>query len=233
MNREGDNKIELYTTGRLSEDIQKNQEERSKVAPDQCAQDRYKLKVFDFMCNFGVAQNKEGSNYPGINRDKIEQLVEDDKYLFSYTFFLSSIPAYNYTWTYQRQSIDRFIEFIYQACRFIHYVVADIRVIQSNYSINGKISIEFHDLFEVKFGENPAITTIMNWENFHRIADVKRGYYVSIKCEDTRARTKYMTYDDEHENEIKKLINRAKCILDENQDCKGMIEERKLPKENE
>ena len=233
MRKEENNKIDLYTVDRLSEDICKDQEERSKVAPDQCAQDRYKLKVFDFLCNFGIAQIKEGNNYPNINRDKIEQDVEKDKCLFSYTFFLSSIPAYNYTWTYQRQSIDRFIEFIYQACRFIHYVVADIKVIQSNYSINGKISIEFHDLFEVKFGENPAVTTIMKWENFHRIADVKRGYYVSIKCEDTRVRTKYMTYDDEHENEIKKIINRAKCILDENQDCQGMIEDRKLPKENE
>ena len=233
MNKEGNNKIELYTVDRLSEDIRKDQEERSKVAPDQCAQDKYKLKVFDFLCKFDATQIKEGSNYPNINRDKIEQDVEKDACLFSYTFFLSSIPAYNYTWTYQRQSIDRFIEFIYQACRFIHYVVADIKVIQSNYCINEKISIEFHDLFEVKFGEDSAVQTIMNWENFHRIADVKRGYYLSIKCDDTRVRTKYMTYDDEHEDEIKKLIIRAKCILDENQDCQGMIKERKLPKENE
>lgn len=233
MRKEENNKIDLYTVDRLSEDIYKDQEGRSKVALDQCAQDKYKLKVFNFLCNFGVAQIKDGSNYPEINRDKIEQEVEEDKNLFSYTFFLSSIPSYNYTWTYQRQTIDRFIEFIYQACRFIHYVVTDIKVIQSNYSINGKISIKFHDLFEVKFGENPAATAIMIWDNFHRIADVKRGYYISIKCEDTRVRTKYMTYDDEHENEIKKLINRAKRILDENHDCQGEIVEREQPKENE
>lgn len=232
MNKEGDNKIELYTVDRLSEDIQKDQEERNKVASDQRAQDIYKLKVFNFLCNFGIAQIKEGNNYPNINRDKIEQDVEKDKCLFSYTFFLSSIPAYNYTWTYQRQTIDRFVEFIYQACRFIHYVVADIKVIQSFYSVNEKISIEFHDLLEVKFGENPAVKTIMIWENFYRIADVKRGYYISIKCEDTRLRTKCMTYDDEHENEIKKLIYRAKCILDENHDYHGMIVEREQHKEN-
>lgn len=219
------NIIELYTVGRLLDDIRQNQEERNKVVPDQCAQDKYKLKVFDFLCRFDVAETEEGSNYPKINRDKIERLIDEDVYLFSYTFFLSSIPSYNYTWTYQRQTIDRFIEFIQQACRFIHYVVADIKVIQSHYCINEKISIEFHDLLEVEFGKDSTVKTAMIWENFHRIADVKRGYYISIKCEDTRVRTKYMTYDD-HEGEILKLTKCAKSMLDENHDIQGMIVER-------
>lgn len=226
MSEEENNKIELYTADHLLKDIYKNQEERSKVAPDQCAQDIYKLKVFNFLCSLKVVQYKDGSSYPEINQDDIEQLIEKDACLFSYTFFLSSIPSYNYTWTYQRQTIDRFIEFIWGACQFIHYVVTDIKVIQSHYCINEKISIEFHDLLEVKFGKDSTAKTIMIWENFHRIADVKRGYYISIKCEDTRVRTKYMTYEDEHENEIKKLINRAKGILDENHDYQGMIVER-------
>jgi hypothetical protein len=42
-----------------------------------------------------------------------------------------------------------------------------------------------------------------------------------------------MTYDYEHENEIKKLTNRAKCILDENHDYQGKIVEREQLKENE
>ena len=219
-----------YTIESLIEHIRSDYKERLEASLDGIAQDKYRLKVFDFLCGINAVEKEEGSIYPKINREKIERLVEEDLFLSGYTFFLSSNPSYAYTWKYQQQKVGRYIDFIYHACNFIHHVVADVQYIQTHYEVQEDFSFVFNELIEVNLIKaSKADKTKLVWSNFRSITEVRKGYYISVKHGATNIATKYVRYGKDHEKELKEFMTFVIRSLNATESFRNHIEERKLP----
>lgn len=219
-----------YTIESLKEHIRLDYEERLEASLDGIAQDKYRLKVFDFLCGINAIEKEEGSIYPKINREKIERLVEEDLFLSGYAFFLSSNPSYAYTWTYQQQKVGQYIDFICHACNFIYHVVADVQYMQRHYEIQEDFRFVFNDILEVNLIKaGIADKTKLVWSNFRSITDVRKGYYISVKHGATNIATKYVRYGKDHEKELKELMTFVIRSLNATESFRNHIEERKSP----
>ena len=219
-----------YTIESLIEHIRSDYEERHEASLDSIAQDKYRLKVFDFLCGINAVEKEEGSIYPKIIREKIERLVEEDLFLSGYAFFLSSNPSYAYTWSYQQQKVEQYIDFIYKACNFIHHVVADVQYIQTHYEVQEDFSFVFNELIEVNFTKVSMVDkTKLAWSNFRSITDVRKGYYISLRHGATNIATKYVRYGKDHEKELKDLMAFVIRSLNATESLRNHIEECKSP----
>lgn len=217
---------EMFTLKSLKEGIEQDYEECLKKASHDSSHYKYLYKVFDFLCDI-ESTDKMGDNlFPKINKERIERIVEEDLFLFGYTYFLSSDPAYAYTWTYQQQKEVQYIDFISNACNYIHHIVADINYFKAHYNFKEDFCFIFNDLIEIGITkENQISNPKLIWNNFRRITDVKRGYYISIKYGNVNVATKFSRYGKNHEQDIQTLMNSAILSLDMTDDFRGNIKE--------
>ena len=200
---------EPYTVSLLMEDIQEEFNARMKDSLPISMLDKNRLKLICYLCNIDAVDYSKNNRYPQINKERIVRKIEKDLLLFGYTYFLSANPAYHYTWTYQQQKEDQYIDFICQVNRFIHYVVEDINQIVENFDLKGNVSVVFYDLFEVFLCDTGSITKVKTkllWENLNHIMDVNREYYITIKINNAHVATKRVLYDDNHIRDIKQLF---------------------------
>lgn len=225
--REKDKEVNgLYNLSSLSNDINGDFIERQSNVDKINIWDQYYLKLFQFFCQEAVsAIDKEEATSLQIDGSKIAQQLEADRLLFGYTFFLSSNPDYDYTWTYHHQKEDKYVEFICNACLFLLYVLKDINFIHQNYEVNTNVCFVFNDILEVTFTKTvPVAKAKLIWDNFTQIARIQKGYYAAIKHDTANIATKYVSFDAAmHDEAFKQLISFGMLMLDKSKTLQGSI----------
>ncbi|MEA4917273.1 hypothetical protein [Proteiniphilum sp.] len=205
--------VMLYTKAELFEDIQIIPEECVENTPEGNKAHRdygHKLKVLQSIFDMKLPlYDFEKDNMEEI-KEAIEVYVERNGFLFGYTFFLSSNTDFDYSWSYLRKQMDKYIDFFSEAYKFISYVVVDINTMKTSLSGNKDLHIELNELFDVTFvDDKPFIKTIVCWENFYQINKVKSGYYISVKIGKTTLLTCYRKYS----NKLNPFLDRVKQVL--------------------
>lgn len=191
----------LYTKTELFEDIQTTPEECVKDTPEGERARRdfvHKLKVLQTIFDTKLPlYDFEKDNMDDI-KEALEVYVDGNELLFGYTFFLSSNTNFDYSWNYLRKQMDKYIDFFSGAYKFISYVLADINAMKIDLQGNENLHIEFNELFDVVFiDDKPFVKTIINWENFYQINNVKNGYYISVKINKAILLTCYRKYSND------------------------------------
>ena len=138
-------------------------------------------------------------NFSKDNADEIKEALElnvnNNIYLFGYTFFLSLNANFDYSWNYLRKQIDKYMKFLFEAYRFICYVVRDINIMRGGICKSEDLCISFNNLFDVKFiDDEPFVKTAINWRHFYQIGKVGSGYYISVNIGETTLLTYYRKY---------------------------------------
>ena len=205
--------VVLYTKAELFEDIQ--------ATIDECNEDiskgekalrdfRYKLKVLQSIFDMKLPPyDFKKDNIDNI-KEALEVYVDGNELLFGYTFFLSSNTNFDYSWNYLRKQMDKYVNFLFEAYKFISYVLADINSMRTDLCGNKDLHIEFNTLFHVTFiDDKPFVKTIVSWDDFYQINKVKNGYYISVKI----GKTTLLTYYREYSNKLNPFLDRVKQIL--------------------
>lgn len=205
--------VVLYTKAELFEDIQTTPEEYEKNTPEGEKAHRdfsYKLKVLQSVFDRQLPTYDLKEDNIGEIKEAIEVYVDGKEHLFGYTFFLSSNPNFDYSWSYLRKQMDKYIDFFSEAYKFISIVLADINAMKTSLSENKDLHIELNELFDVVFiDDKPFVKTIVCWENFYKINNVKSGYYISVKIGKTTLLTCYRKYS----NKLNPFLDRVKQVL--------------------
>lgn len=214
-----------YDLSSLLDDINADFIERQSKVDKINVWDQYYLKLFQFLCQKADNVRDEVTTAHQLDRSKIEQQLEADTFLFGYTFFLSTNPDYDYTWTYHLQKENKYVDFICNACLFLLYVLKDIDFIHQEYEVNNKLSLVFNDVLEVNFSKTmPMVKTKLIWDNFTQITRIQKGYYVAIKRETANIATKYVSFDiTAHDEELKQLISFGMLMVDKSETLQGSI----------
>lgn len=203
----------LYTKTELFEDIQTTPEECVKDTPEGERARRdfvHKLKVLQTIFDTKLPlYDFEKDNMDDI-KEALEVYVDGNELLFGYTFFLSSNTNFDYSWNYLRKQMDKYIDFFSGAYKFISYVLADINAMKIDLQGNENLHIEFNELFDVVFiDDKPFVKTIINWENFYQINNVKNGYYISVKIN----KATLLTCCRKYSNDLAPFLGGVKQLL--------------------
>ncbi|MDD3039951.1 hypothetical protein [Bacteroides sp.] len=203
----------LYTRAELFEDIQTALEkavEDTQEGERACRDFNHKLKVFQSIFFMKLPPyNFDKDNMEEI-KEAIELCVDGNELLFGYTFFLSSNKNFDYSWSYLRKQMDKYVDFFFETYRFMSYALDDINSMRADLCGNKDLHIELNELFDVTFiDDKPFIKTIVHWENFSQINKVKNGYYLSVKIDETTLLTCHRKYS----NKLNPFHDRVKQIL--------------------
>lgn len=206
-------KAQEYTKTELLEDISTPPEEHTKETSEKEKAHRdfiYKLKVLQYIIDPKLPPYDFKKDNMDDIKKQIEVYVDGNEILFGYTFFLSSNTNFDYSWSYLRKQIDKYVDFTFDTYRFICYLLKDINTMKSDLSGIQYLHIEFNGLFDVTFiDDKPFVKTIVHWENFYQINKVKNGYYISVKID----KTTLLTYDRKYNNELNPFLNKVKQLL--------------------
>ena len=118
-------------------------------------------------------------------RNAIDVKINGDANLAGYIFFVSQNPQFDYSWNYLRKRESSYKEFLVEGIRFLDNALADINMMSGNPQIGKDIHIVMNDILDVSFvGHDPFVKCSVLWENFHRLAKVKREYNFTVKIKD-------------------------------------------------
>ena len=118
-------------------------------------------------------------------RNAIDVKVNGDVYLSGYIFYISQNPQFDYSWNYLRKREDSYKEFLVEGVRFLENVLEDINMLVKRPRIGRDIHVVMNDIFDISLiGNAPFVRCSVLWENFHRLATVKRVYNLTVKTKD-------------------------------------------------
>lgn len=136
--------------------------------------------LINLACKFTDSSYKEEERL----HNALEVTVNGDELLSGYAFFVSQKPQFYYTWGYMRKRGKSYIEFLVNAVLFLKAMLSDINILASRLSGLRGMHFVFNDIFDVSLiPESPHVKTRVRWEDFYRIATIKRGYNVLVKKE--------------------------------------------------
>lgn len=116
-------------------------------------------------------------------RNALEVEVNGDELLSGYAFFVPQNPQFDYTWSYMRKRKKSYIEFLVKAVMFLRNVLSDINILASKSRGSENVRLVFNDIFDVSFiAEIPHVKIGVQWENFYRLATIKKSYNVVVKA---------------------------------------------------
>ena len=118
-------------------------------------------------------------------RNAIDVKVNNDIHLSGYIFFVSQNPQFDYSWNYLRKRENSYKEFLVGSIRFLDNVLADINMLTGKPRTHKDIHVVMHDIIDVSLmGEKPFVKVSVLWENFHRLAAIKREYGFTVKSKE-------------------------------------------------
>lgn len=118
-------------------------------------------------------------------RNAIDVKINGDANLAGYIFFVSQNPQFDYSWNYLRKRESSYKEFLVEGIRFLDNALADINMMSGKPQIGKDIHVVMNDILDVSFvGHEPFVKCGVLWENFHRLAKVKRDYNFTVKTKD-------------------------------------------------
>lgn len=173
-----------YTLAMLLDDIQrvpKLSDEASEAFEITSREYQSKLIVMQLLIRMTDEYGGEEYENESKLRNAIEVKVKGDELLSGYLFFVSQNPQFDYSWNYMRKCRASYTDFLADAVRYIRNVVTDINMLAEKSYSEKEIHMVFDDVVDVVWvKETPNVKTTIRWENFHRIASVKKDYRISI-----------------------------------------------------
>lgn len=117
-------------------------------------------------------------------RNAIEIEVNND-HLAGYIFFISQNPQFDHSWNYLRKQVKNYLDFLVNGIRFLENILVDINMLLGKSRSLQGIHVVMNDIIDVHFNEDkPCVKVFVLWENFHKIATVRRYYNFTVKTND-------------------------------------------------
>lgn len=178
-----------YTFDVLIDDILKSAEWNDDEAQDVEKAKRERLSkriVVQMLIDLANYYNDDSHQEEEKLRNAIDVRVKGDAFLSAYIFYVSQNPQFDYSWNYLRKKENSFENFLFEGILFLRNMLADIKILAGKPRGMQNIHVVFNDLFDVFLTtEEPFVRTDVLWENFHRLALVKRDYHLTVKCKDS------------------------------------------------
>ncbi|MBR0037419.1 MAG: hypothetical protein IJP70_07240 [Bacteroidales bacterium] len=179
---------EDYTFQMLLNDIQESAlvGEEDSQAGDKAERERQsKLIVLQMLIDRANEYNDESHRDDEKLRNAIDVKVNNDVYLAGFIFYISQNPQFDYSWNYLRKRGNSYKEFLVEGIRFLDNVLADINMLAGKSRTHKDVHVVMNDIIDVSVtGEKPFVKACVLWENFHRIASIKRDYNFTVKSKE-------------------------------------------------
>lgn len=147
---------------------------------------QHKLVVMQMLIYFAIVY--QGDEYKDEEklRNAIAVKVNNDELLSGYLFHSSQNSQFDYSWNYMRKRKMSYSKFLAEAVRFLENMLEDINMLVDKARMYSDVHMVFDDVFDVALiSEKPYVKSRVLWENFHRVAEVKKGYHISVKVKDS------------------------------------------------
>lgn len=146
---------------------------------------QHKLVIMQMLIYFAASFKSAEYNDDDKLENAIEVKVNYDELLSGYLFYVSQNPQYDYSWNYMRKHKKSYSKFLVEAVRFLNNMITDINMLAGKSWAASDVHVVFDDIFDVVLiEEKPYVKAHVLWENFNRVAVVKRNYKIGIKAKD-------------------------------------------------
>ena len=179
---------EVYTFQMLLNDILESEFGNSNASQndDEAERERQsKLIVLQMLIGKANEYNDDSHQDDEKLRNAIDAMGINDVHLAGYIFFVSQNPQFDYSWNYLRKLNNSYKMFLLEGIRFLDNVLADINMLVEKPKTHKDVHVVMHDIIDVSItGEKPFVKVSVLWENFHRLATVKREYSFTVKVKE-------------------------------------------------
>lgn len=171
-----------YTIDRLYKDIVAQYEKEIESEDFNLRDVQHYLKVFCYIISV-VREVESGKDYE--EKTVIENMLNNDNSLFSYTSFVSSRSQFDYSWSYLRKQWDEYAKKLNCACKFIIDMIDKVNVLYGHRSEFIANEFVFADIFVLSFAKATCLQHIeIKWENINYLFNVDKSYHISAKIGD-------------------------------------------------
>lgn len=179
---------EEYTFQMLLNDIQESAlvgDEDSQTGAKAERERQSKLIVLQMLIDRADEYDNESHRDDEKLKNAIDVKVNNDVYLAGFIFFISQNPQFDYSWNYLRKRGNSYKGFLVEGIRFLDNVLADINMLAGKSCAHNDVHVVMNDIIDVSITvEKPFVKARVLWENFHRIASIKRDYYFTVKSKE-------------------------------------------------
>lgn len=171
-----------YSVDKLYKDIVA-QYEKERDSEDFNLRDvQHFVKVFSYI--YSVVRAVEcGKDYE--EKTVIDNILNNDSSLYSYTFFVSSRSQFDYSWSYLRKQWDEYAKTLNSACKFIFDMIDKVNVLYEYRSKFIAKEFIFADIFVLSFAKATCLPHMeIKWENINCLFNVDKSYHISAKIGD-------------------------------------------------
>ncbi len=176
---------EEYTFQLLLNDIQDSalgNEEDGQAGKKTARERQSKLIVMQMLIIKSNEYNDDSHRDDEKLRNAIDVKVNDDVLLAGFIFFVSQNPQFDYSWNYLRKRENYYKEFLVEGIRFLGSVLADTNMLARKPRTQKDVHVVMNDIIDISLiREKPFVKASVLWENFHRLANVKRDYDFTVK----------------------------------------------------
>lgn len=171
-----------YSVDKLYKDIIA-QYEKERESQDLNLRDvQHYVKVFSYIYSV-VRAVESGKDYE--EKTVIDNMLNDDSSLFSYTFFVSSRSQFDYSWSYLRKQWNEYSKTLNSVCKFILDMIGKVNVLYEHRSEFIANEFVFADIFVLSFAKATYLPHMeIKWENINRLFNVENIYHISAKIGD-------------------------------------------------
>lgn len=171
-----------YSVDRLYKDIVAQYEKERESEDFNLRDVQHYLKVFCYIISV-VREVESGKDYE--EKTVIENMLNNDNSLFSYTFFVSSRSQFDYSWSYLRKQWNEYSKTLNSACKFILDMIDKVNVLYEHRSEFIANKFVFADIFVLSFAKATYLPHIeIKWENINSLFNVDNSYHISAKIGD-------------------------------------------------
>ena len=204
---------EVYTFQMLLDDIQESviiNDEDAQTDDKASREQQSKLIVLQMLIDRANDYNDESHRDDEKLRNAIDVKVNNDVHLTGFIFYISQNPQFDYSWNYLRKRESSYKEFLIEGIRFLDNVLSDINMLARKTGTTKDVHVVMNDIIDVSLtGEKPFVKASVLWENFHRIATVKRDYNFTVKSKECIL----MTGRRKKSSDAEKIIDAALAML--------------------
>ena len=182
-----------YDLDILLDDIQSGFEELAdnvKASNKAKRENKHKLIIMQMLIKLALAYSgEEYGDDENLRRD-IKTKLNGNELLSGFLFFLSQNPQFDYSWNYMRKQKSSYADFLVDVIRFLNNVVTDVKALAGEATEEKDIHVVMNELFYVELGNvEPYVKTRLKWDEFQRMAIVKKEYSVSVCKKDNTLAT--------------------------------------------
>lgn len=204
---------EVYTFQMLLDDIQESvviNDEEAQSDDKASREQQSKLIVLQMLIDRANDYNDENHRDDEKLRNAIDVKVNNDVHLTGFIFYISQNPQFDYSWNYLRKRESNYKEFLVESIRFLDNVLSDINMFARKTRTTKDVHVVMNDIIDVSLTEEkPFVKASILWENFHRIATLKRDYNFTVKSKECIL----MTGRRKKSSDAEKIIDAALAML--------------------